>query len=86
MVMTYSAYPILLVHSYSWPIRTVAETGLTEIALAAAPLQRSLCLRGRRTPSGWSPTRGFESTRRVSLLAYEEKLSWQENEVTIQGP
>jgi len=67
-------------------MRTVAETGLTQTALAAAALKRSLCRRRRRTPSGRSPTRGSSSTRRVSLLADEEKLPWQENEVTIQGP
>jgi len=33
---------ILLVHPFSWPMRTVAETGLTQTALAAAALQRSL--------------------------------------------
>jgi len=83
--MKYSTYPILLVHPYPWPMRTVAETGLTQTALAAAALKRSLCRRRRRTPSGRSPTRGSSSTRRVSLLADEEKLPWQENEVTIQG-
>ena len=82
----YSTHPILLVHPYPWPMRTVAETGLTQTALAAAALQRSLCRRRRRTPSGKSPTRGSSSTRRVSMLADEEKLSWLENEMTIQGP
>jgi len=67
-------------------MRTVAETGLTQTALAAAALQRSLSQRRRRTPGGRSPTCGSSSTKRVSLLADEEKLSWQENEMTIQGP
>jgi len=39
----YSTYPILLVHPYPWPMRTVAEIGLTQTALAAA-CRRSLCL------------------------------------------
>jgi len=33
----YSTYPILLVHPYPWPMRTVAETGLTQTALAGLP-------------------------------------------------
>jgi len=70
----YSTYPILLVHPYPWPMRTVAETGLARTALAAAALQRSLCRRRRPTPSGRSPTRGSSSMRRVCLLADEENF------------
>jgi len=82
----YNRYSKIFVHPYPWPMRTVAETGLTQTALAAAALQRSLCQRRRRTPSGRSPTCGSSPSRRVSLLADKEKLSWQENEMTIQGP
>jgi len=73
-VFSHSTYPILLVHPYPWPMRTVAQTGLTQTALAAAARQRSLCRRRRPTPSGRSPTRGSSSMRRVSLLADVENF------------